>query len=129
MRPEAPRRGLPVTRLADVPAADYYRDFVAEFSLRQQGYFDRPPKSPVLAVNGDHDHFVPLADTTVFAGPPGCAAWMVRDGAHCAPEGLSTVMPAAVMWLIARMTGHPLDRARVVLLKPLAAASLRQDLP
>ncbi|OHT84973.1 alpha/beta fold hydrolase [Mycobacteroides saopaulense] len=116
-------------QMADVPVADDYRDFIAEFSLRQQGYFDRPPKSPVLAVNGDHDHFVPLADTTVFAGLPGCEAWVVRDGTHCAPERLSTVMPAAVTWLIARMTGRPLDRARAALLKPLAAASLRQDLP
>ncbi|MGH3726175.1 MAG: alpha/beta fold hydrolase [Mycobacterium sp.] len=114
--------------LAELPAAQDYHDFIAEFSLRRQGYFERPPGAPVLAVNGDRDHFIPLADTTVFTGLPGCEAWVVRDGTHCAPEKLSTVMPPAVMWLIARMTGSPLDKAKAALLKPLAIPLLRRDL-
>ncbi|WJR33782.1 alpha/beta fold hydrolase [Mycobacteroides immunogenum] len=115
-------------QLNELPAVEDYQSFITEFSLRRQGYFDRPPVSPVLAINGDHDHFVPLADTTVFTGLPGCEAWVVRDGTHCAPERLSTIMPPAVMWLIARMTGSPLDKAGAALLKPLAMPSLRQDL-
>ena len=110
--------------LTHIPAAEQTDELQHALSLRRQGYFDRAPESPVLAVNGEHDHFISRADTTVFASLPSCEAWLIRNSTHCAAEKISTVMPAALMWMIARMTNQRRDRIKAAVLKPLAVPAL-----
>ncbi|WP_327119775.1 hypothetical protein OHB12_14415 [Nocardia sp. NBC_01730] len=109
--------GRPATRRGHVEA------------IRFAACRDRAPVSPVLAVNGENDQFIPLADTAVFADLPGCEAWVVRDATHCAAEKINTVMPAALMWMIARLTGRTSDRLKAAALEPLAARLLTHEYP
>jgi esterase FrsA len=77
--------------------------YLDSFSLARQGLLDGRAAAPLLVVNGDHDQFLPLADTTVFASCPTATVWVVRDATHVAAERLSRVIPAALGWLATRL--------------------------
>ncbi|MDX3226773.1 alpha/beta hydrolase [Streptomyces sp. ME19-01-6] len=104
-----------------MPETELIDDLLARFSLREQGVLDQPGGSPLLAVNGADDPYIPLGDTTGLAGRPGTTVWVVKDATHCAPERFAPVTLAAWGWLTARLApGRPLPR--------LAEATARQPL-
>ncbi len=112
-------------RLDHLPDQPEAADLQKAFSLREQGLLDRPGGAPVLAVNGQYDQFVPLADTTTFAERPGSEAWVVRGATHCAPEHIRAVLPAATAWLMCQLSDRaPVDRAVAAALRPLARRRL-----
>lgn len=110
--------------MTQMPTTEEFASLQQALSLRRQGYFDRVSAAPILAVNGEHDQFIPQLDTTVLAGLSGCEAWVVRDATHCAPERITFIMPAALMWLVAQMTRRRLDRVKAAALKPMATPFL-----
>ncbi|WP_406280297.1 esterase FrsA [Nocardia sp. NBC_00881] len=113
--------------LDHMPPPEDLRALQEALSLGSRGHLDRAPVSPVLAVNGEHDQFIPLADTTVFADLPGCQAWVVRDATHCAAEKINIIMPAALMWMVAQLTNRTSDRLKAAALEPLAARLLTNE--
>lgn len=116
--------------LEAIPESAEINAMLARFSLREQGLLDGPSHSPLLAVNGADDQYIPPADTLVFAGMPNAGAWLVKDATHCAAECAQPVMTAAVAWLAAELLPGSWSRirarlARRVLLPPLAGAPTR----
>lgn len=104
-----------------MPDADVIDDLLARFSLRGQGLLEQPGGSPLLAVNGSADPYIPLGDTTALAGRPGTDVWIVRDATHCAPERFAPLTLALWGWLTARLApGRRLPH--------LAEAATRQPL-
>ncbi|MEY9844542.1 esterase FrsA [Streptacidiphilus sp. BW17] len=89
---------LGMTALAEPKAVP---DLVARFSLRE--LLDRPGGSPLLAVNGERDQYIPLGDLTGLAGRPDTTVWALRDATHCAPERFPLLAPALWSWLTARL--------------------------
>ncbi|TCP53528.1 esterase FrsA [Tamaricihabitans halophyticus] len=88
-----------VLGLSGLPTSLDAARFAEDFSLRRQGLLDSAPRGALLAVNGAADPYVSERDTTVFAGLPNAAAWLVADAGHCATERLPVVLPAALAWL------------------------------
>lgn len=80
-------------------AAALYRRFAVRELL------DLPGSTPLLAVNGDHDQYVPLGDTTALAARPATTVWVIRGGTHCAPEHFPQLTLGMWGWLTARL--HP----------------------
>ncbi|WP_051801750.1 alpha/beta hydrolase [Streptomyces sp. NRRL F-525] len=99
-------------------------DLLASFSLREQGLLDKAGAggSPLLAVNGADDVYVPLGDTVGLAGRPETTVWVIKNASHCAPERSPQVNLALWGWLAARLAppGRPLPRlAEVAARQPL----------
>jgi len=79
-------------------------DFLAavqQFSRRS--LLDRADNSPMLAINGANDYFVPQADTLVFQGRRNTEVHLLPDIGHCAvlggPSKLPEVVDLIVRWL------------------------------
>ncbi|MEU8951197.1 alpha/beta hydrolase [Streptomyces sp. NPDC048489] len=72
--------------LHGMPSAQEASDLLDGFSLRRQGLLVADGGAPLLAANGDHDQYVPLADTTELASRRHSTVWIVRDATHCATE-------------------------------------------
>jgi esterase FrsA len=89
--------------LEEVPAGQQADALLDAFSLERQGLLDGRRGAPLLAVNGEHDQFLPLADTTVFSSHPHATVWVIKDATHCAAEQLPRVIPAALGWLVTRL--------------------------
>jgi esterase FrsA len=110
-----------------IPTEEETEDLVDSFSLRRQGLLDAPTRAHLLAVNGENDLYIPLADTTVFASHPRATVWVVKDAGHCAAERVQRVTPAAVGWLTARLNPdsgvyRAVQRALRLALRPHLAA-------
>ena len=54
---------------------------------------------PTLAINGDNDVHVPLADTELWRGRPNTDVVLIPGGTHCAMNKLDQLMPAVTNWL------------------------------
>jgi len=85
------------------------------FSLRNQCLLDGPRDaaagSPLLAVNGADDQYIPLGDTTGLASRPGTTVWIVRDATHCAAERIRPVLAGTWGWLLGRFgTPAPVEQ-------------------
>ncbi|MEU9166747.1 alpha/beta hydrolase [Streptomyces sp. NPDC048420] len=96
------------------------------FSLRHQGLLDGPREAaadtPLLAVNGADDQYIPLGDTTGLASRSSTTVWIVRDATHCAAEHIRPVLARTWGWLLRRF-GAP---AAVEQLLGLPSLRLRQ---
>jgi esterase FrsA len=62
--------------------------------------------SPMLVINGDHDPYVPTADTTIFTGHPDTTTKLIPGATHCAFDKLDQVLPIITAW-----TAQALDAA------------------
>lgn len=103
-------------------------DRLAEFSLRQQGLLSHAGRSPLLAVNGDRDQYIPIEDTTVFRAHCNADVWVIETATHVAAERIERVLPAALAWLAARVNGETtrhrlMEGAMTLQLRPLLKAS------
>jgi esterase FrsA len=97
-------------------AVDRLADRVDRFSLRRQRLLGRPHRAALLAVNGDRDRYVPLADTTVFEADPNATAWVVEGAwprirpptlATCQSEGRTPRMKASAPWRVTSTSPSP----------------------
>jgi esterase FrsA len=109
-----------------LPTPEETEDLVDRFSLRRQGLLDGSGSEYLLAINGDRDLYVPLADTTVFSSHERATVWVVKGASHCAAERVRRVIPAAVAWLMARLHSdavvyRALEGALHVPLRPVLA--------
>jgi len=74
------------------PDASTAAILLSAFSLRRQGMPEKPPSAPLLAINGAHDHYIPLGDTTGLASRPNTTVWIIGDATHCAAERIRPVL-------------------------------------
>ena len=54
---------------------------------------------PTLAINGDNDVHVPLADVELWRGRPNTDVVLIPGGTHCAMNKLDQLLPAVTGWL------------------------------
>ncbi|WP_051833787.1 alpha/beta fold hydrolase [Streptomyces sp. NRRL S-646] len=87
------------------PDAATAEALLSGFSLRRQGLLDATGGAPLLAVNGEHDQYIPRGDTTALASRPDTTVWIVRNATHCAAERIRPVLVGTWGWLLARMGG------------------------
>ena len=82
------------------PFADFLAS-VQQFSRRS--LLDRADNSPMLAINGANDYFVPQVDTLVFQGRRNTEVHLLPDIGHCGvlggPSKLPEVVDLIVGWL------------------------------
>src|SRR5207248_4350812 len=112
--------------LDEIPTGAQATGLLEAFSLKRQGLLEGHRGAPLLAVNGERDQFLPLADTTVFCSHPQATVWVIKDATHCAAEQLPRVIPAALGWLTARLHGKAspyriLEKILKLRLQPLLA--------
>jgi esterase FrsA len=102
--------------LGALPDPEAVADLVDRFSLRRQRLLGRPHRAALLAVNGDLDPYVPLADTTVFEADPNATAWVVEGAwprirpptlATCQSEGRTPRMKASAPWRVTSTSPSP----------------------
>ncbi|MDC0769519.1 alpha/beta hydrolase [Streptomyces sp. HD] len=103
--------------LTELPDAETATSLLSGFSLRGQGVLDLPGRTPLLAINGAHDQFIPRTDTTGLATRPNTTVWLIRDATHCAAERIRPVLVGTWGWLLARTGAHP--RTEAVLQLPV----------
>ena len=87
---------------SDVAAAG---NLLGRFSLLDQGLLDRADCVRMLAVNGDNDPYIPVADVEVFRRYPSAEVWLLRGLGHCATEKIPRVIPGIVTWLRKELHG------------------------
>ncbi|WP_243789301.1 alpha/beta hydrolase [Saccharopolyspora gloriosae] len=100
----------------DLPALPGRADadrFSLDFSLRRQGLLSSTSPSPLLAINGTGDPYVPLRDTIALADRPAAEVWLVPGTGHCARERLPRVLPPAIGWLLAELSPRSVRRQLV----------------
>ncbi len=78
---------------------------VAEFSLRAQGLLDGRSKSPLLAINGSDDAYIPTEETRGFRDIENATALLVPGTTHCAAERIVPVMATSLCWLRYQLHG------------------------
>lgn len=93
-------------RLPAVPDGEALADVLAQFSLRRQGWLDSASCSPLLAVNGNDDPYIPSSDMRVFTRYPAAEVWLFQGLGHCAAERITRVVPAIIAWLRATLYGE-----------------------
>ncbi|MGH2906986.1 MAG: alpha/beta fold hydrolase [Solirubrobacterales bacterium] len=80
-----------------MPDLDYIDEALDAFSLRQ--LVRAASSSPLYAINGENDQYVPAADTTLLQNLPNAKVWMVKNTTHCAVERFPLVVLSALRWL------------------------------
>ena len=75
--------------------------------MRDQGLLDRAGCVRILAVNGDTDPYIPVADVEVFRRYPSAEVWLLRGLGHCAAGKIMRVVPAMITWLRKELHGEP----------------------
>jgi esterase FrsA len=112
-----------------LPTDEEAQALVDGFSLRRQGLLDGDgaTSAHLLAVNGEHDLYIPPEDTTVFRSQPKATVWVVKGAGHCAAERIRLVIPPALAWLSARLHREArayrvLERALRLPLRPALAS-------
>ena len=58
---------------------------------------------PTLAINGDNDVHVPLADVQIWQDRPDTDVELIAGGTHCAMNKLDQLMPIVTSWLTAAL--------------------------
>ena len=81
------------------------QELVNQFSLARNGLLANKDGSPLLAVNGVEDIYIPLGDTVVFADRPHSTAWIVKDAGHCADAHVRPIIAGTAGWLARELNG------------------------
>lgn len=83
--------------LDELPDQDYVNASLDGFSLRELLPDSAP--TPLYAINGAKDQYIPQGDTLGLAERPNTKVWLVKNGTHCAPERFPLVIMSAWFWL------------------------------
>jgi esterase FrsA len=67
--------------------------------LSMDDLFTKGTNCPTLAINGDQDVHVPLADLTIWDGRPDTTVTVIPGGTHCAMNKVDQLMPPVISWL------------------------------
>jgi esterase FrsA len=67
--------------------------------LAMDDFFAKGANSPTLAINGDTDVHVPLADLKIWEGRPNTDVILIPGGTHCAINKLDQLVPPITNWL------------------------------
>jgi esterase FrsA len=105
--------------LERLPTVGELGPMLEDFSLRPLLRDERRP-TPLLAINGERDPYVPPADVECFRTYPTADVWLVRHAGHCAAERIEPALLGTLAWLRATTRGPTLSRA----LTRVAAAAL-----
>ena len=86
--------------------SDAMRDYVATFSLLDQGLLNGPDsvKVPTLIINGDLDDLAPVSDLRLLADSGReTDLWIMGGDQHCFGQYRSVVMPKMANWLVEKL--------------------------
>lgn len=86
--------------------SDAIRDYVAAFSLLEQGLLNGPDsvKVPTLIINGDLDDLAPVSDLRLLADSGReTDLWIMGGDQHCFGQYRSVVMPKMANWLVEKL--------------------------
>ncbi|MBJ7332858.1 MAG: alpha/beta hydrolase [Solirubrobacteraceae bacterium] len=84
-----------------MPTPEYVNEQLGAYDLRE--LLSRSGRSPLLAINGAQDQYIPPGDTSGLAGPADTRTWLVRNATHCAPERFPLVVLRSWAWLRRRL--------------------------
>ena len=112
-------------RLETYPDRQVAGLMIQDFSLKTQGLLDQVDTSPMLAVNGADDQYIPIADVEVFWRYPSAEVWLLRGLTHCAIEKIERVVPGMITWLRKELHG---DSMKTRLLHGMAMKVLPEKL-
>lgn len=86
-----------------MPTPEESNAMLQAFSLRP--LLEGAVSSPLLALNGAGDPYIPQAETRVFSTVVNARAWIVEKGDHCAANMFPRLMPHLIAWLRLRLHG------------------------